>query len=46
MDDEEIILAFVEGFLRQAIETVEEMAGGIYTVSFDIQKTKIGGNNA
>ena len=45
MDREEIVLAFVEGFLRQAIDTIEEASGGMYEVSFSIEKTKIGGIN-
>ena len=45
MEEEEIVLAFVEGFLRQAIDTIEETSGGIYEISFEISKTKIGGIN-
>ena len=41
MDDEEIILAFVEGFLRKAMEIADEI-GSIYIA---ISKTKVGGNN-
>lgn len=45
MEQEEIILAFVEGFLRQAIGVVDEMSCGMYSVSFEIEKTQIGGSN-
>ena len=45
MKEEEIILAFVEGFLRQAIEVADEITGGIYDVEFTISKTKVGGTN-
>ena len=46
MDEEEIVFAFVEGFLRQAIETAEEMSGGMFVISFSIEKQQVGGTNA
>jgi hypothetical protein len=46
MKEEEIIFAYVEGFLRKVIEAVDEMSHGMYTVEFEIKKVQIGGKNA
>lgn len=46
MKEEEIQLAYIEGFLLKVSEQVNEMFGGIYNVTFEISKIKIGGKNA
>ena len=45
MDEEEIVLAYVEGFLREVIDIVDEMSYGMYSVDFEIKRTAIGGKN-
>lgn len=45
MDEEEIVLAYVEGFLREVINIVDEMSYGMYSVEFEIKKTEVGGKN-
>ena len=46
MNEEEIQFAFLEGFLLKVSEQVDEMFGGIYSITFEISKIQIGGNNA
>ena len=45
MNEEEIQLAFLEGFLLKVSEQVSEMFGGIYSITFEISKVQIGGKN-
>jgi hypothetical protein len=46
MKEEEIQLAYLEGFLLKVSEQISEMFGGIYSITFEIQKVQIGGKNS
>ena len=46
MEQEEIEMAYLEGFLLQVVEQIDEMSNGKYTVSFEIQNVGLKPQNS
>ena len=46
MEQEEIEMAFLEGFLLQVVEQISEMSNGKYSVSFGIEKAGLKPQNS